>query len=235
MELFDRQWSSYRAIVEHDLMEHGPVAGATAEAIDSWLAARTPAAPAPELVDLGCGDLARLAPLLRRLPLAGYTGVDLAAVVLPLAERNLGAVPYLTRWRQGNLLDWALEGQEASTDILHSAFAIHHLDDEQKQRFLAAARRCIRPGGLFIWADVFRLPGEPRPTYLDRYTRRIESGWGVLDADQQAHVITHMHHFDLPAERDAIEAVAEACGWSWRWAWQGSHQAEALAVLTPVD
>ena len=44
-----------------------------------------------------------------------------------------------------------------------------------------------------------------------------------------------MHHFDLPAERDAIEAVAEACGWSWRWAWQGSHQAEALAVLTPVD
>ena len=66
------RWSSYRAIVEHDLMEHRAVASATAAAIDNWLAARPADAGAPHLVDLGCGDLALLAPLLQRLPLATW-------------------------------------------------------------------------------------------------------------------------------------------------------------------
>ena len=37
MDLFDRQWSSYRAIVEHNLMEHRQVADATADALQGWL------------------------------------------------------------------------------------------------------------------------------------------------------------------------------------------------------
>ena len=47
----------------------------------------------PRMVDLGCGDLALLAPLLRRLPLGSYTGLDLTAQVLPLAQQGLGDVP----------------------------------------------------------------------------------------------------------------------------------------------
>ncbi|NDF63523.1 MAG: SAM-dependent methyltransferase, partial [Synechococcaceae bacterium WBB_3_034] len=62
MDFFERQWTSYRAIVEHDLMEHRAVANATATAIQSWLDARPDAAPAPDLLDLGCGDLALLGP-----------------------------------------------------------------------------------------------------------------------------------------------------------------------------
>jgi hypothetical protein len=49
MDFFERQWTSYRAIVEHDLMEHQAVARATAAGIDSWLAARPAGAPAPHL------------------------------------------------------------------------------------------------------------------------------------------------------------------------------------------
>jgi predicted TPR repeat methyltransferase len=213
MDFFDRQWSSYRAIVEHDLMEHRAVAAATAAAIERWLTARGGDAPAPTMVDLGCGDLALLAPLLRRLPLGSYTGLDLAAVVLPLAQAALGAVPYPARWQEGDLLAWAQESAAQSTDILHSAFAIHHLDDDGKARFLRAARRRISPDGLFLWVDVFREP---------------------LTPEQQEHVISHLSSFDIPADRDAIAATARACGWSWHWAWQGSHNAEAMAVLTPA-
>lgn len=233
MEFFDRQWSSYRAIVEQDLMEHAALAAATAAGLDAWLAARASGAAAPTLVDLGCGDLALLAPLLRRLPLAHYTGLDLAPAVLPLAERALGPVPYPTSWQQGDLLAWAEQNEGPSTDLLHSSFAVHHLDDGQKRRFLSGARRRIRPGGLFLWADGFRLPQESLATYLERYIGRIRR-WTPLSLEQQEQVIQHLRGFDQPADRQEIVAVAESCGWSWRWLWQGQHGAEALALLSPV-
>ena len=243
MDFFDRQWSSYRAIVEHNLMEHRQVAEATAAAIEGWLAARPEDAPAPTMVDLGCGDLAQLAPLLRRLPLGSYTGLDLAEVVLPLAERALGPVPYPTTWQHGDLLAWA-QGRlqpgpgphrsAAGCDIIHSAFAIHHLDDQHKQEFLQAARARINPGGLLLWVDIFREPGEDRSEYVQRYRQRIARDWQVLSAEQQTHVVDHLSSFDLPADRDRITGTAEAAGWRWQWAWQGAHRAEALAVLTPI-
>jgi len=242
MDFFERQWSSYRAIVEHDLMEHRAVAGATAAAINSWLAARPAKAPAPRMVDLGCGDLALLAPLLRRLPLGCYSGLDLAAVVLPLAQQALGAVPYPTQWLEGDLLAWAQGDLDSSmppdagsgtTDILHSAFAIHHLDDDAKAAFLQAARQRIHPDGLFVWVDVFREPGESRSAYIARYSRRIHIGWPQLSAEEKEHVISHLGSFDMPADREAIAAAAADAGWQWHWAWQGAHQAEAMAVLTP--
>ncbi|MCH9714179.1 MAG: class I SAM-dependent methyltransferase [Cyanobacteria bacterium] len=241
MDFFERQWSSYRAVVEHNLMEHRAVAAATAIAIDAWLAARPGHAPAATMVDLGCGDLALLAPRLQRLPLARYTGLDQAGVVLPLAQAALGEVPYPTQWLEGDLLAWA-EGQldppnataPRGTDILHASFAIHHLDDQAKGRFLEAARRRIHPDGLFIWVDVFRKPGESRTAYIERYISRIRSSWQPLNAEQQDHVISHLGSFDIPADREAITATAREAGWNWAWTWNGTHQAEAMAVLTPA-
>ena len=238
MEFFERQWSSYRAVVEHDLMEHRAVATATEAALRHWLAQRPATATPPALLDLGCGDLALLAPLLRDLPLGRYCGLDLTAVVLPLAERALGPVPYATDWRVGDLLAWAqaLEGGDPALDqpdILHSAFAIHHLSDAQKQTFLEGARRRINPNGVFLWVDVFREPGETREAYIARYRQRIRSGWQPLSGEQQGQVMEHLNQCDIPADRAGIEATARACGWDWQWLWQGQHQAEAMAVLTP--
>jgi hypothetical protein len=249
MDFFERQWSSYRAIVEHNLMEHRSVAACTAAVLEGWLSKRPTTAPAPSMIDLGCGDLALLAPLLRRLPLNDYTGLDLAAVVLPLAQQALGDVPYPTRWQEGDLLQWALddaapERDDASAtphmqahtqpDILHSAFAIHHLSNDQKLIILEGARRRINSGGIFIWVDVFRKPGESLPNYANRYAARVHNDWQALDPVQRSHVVTHLRQFDIPADQELIEVAAVAAGWKWEWAWRGQHQAEALAVLTPA-
>jgi len=242
MDFFERQWTSYRAIVEHDLMEHRAVAEATATAIQAWFEARPATAPPPHLLDLGCGDLALLAPLLQRLPLASYTGLDLTPAVLPLAQQALGSVPFPSHWVEGDLLAWATQGTAAEghavveqpVDILHSAFAIHHLSDADKATFLQAARQRMAPGGLFVWIDVFRQAGENLEAYVARYTRRITALWPQLTTEQQEHVISHLSRCDIPADRQAIAAAAEAAGWQWHWGWQGAHQAEALAVLTPA-
>jgi SAM-dependent methyltransferase len=239
MELFERRWTSYRAVVEHDLMEHRGLAQATAAALQQWLDQRGENAERPTMLDLGCGDLALLATALRRLPLRRYVGLDLSADVLPLAQQALGEAPFSSHWQQGDLLAWAEASSHGEAwleqpDILHSAFAIHHLSDPQKERFLKGARQQIAPGGVFLWADVFRAADEPLDAYLQRYQRRIEQGWEPLSTGAKAHVLEHMHQYDRPADRSVIQAIAEAAGWRWRWIWQGSHQAEALAVLHPA-
>jgi len=237
MDLFAQQWTSYRAVVEHNLMEHQAVAATTASTLENWLAACPADAQPPRMVDLGCGDLALLAPVLKRLPLGSYTGLDLTAEVLPLAQQALGTVAYPCRWLEGDLLRWARDSaaeQDEPVDILHSAFAIHHLSDSQKATFLQAARRRISPNGLFLWVDVFRQPGESRAAYLERYCQRIVGGWGVLSDAQREHVLDHVTRLDQPADREAIQATAEQAGWHWRWGWNGRHGAEAMAVLTPV-
>ncbi|MCP9891585.1 class I SAM-dependent methyltransferase [Cyanobium sp. Aljojuca 7D2] len=233
MDFFSQQWATYRAVVSHDLMEHRAVAQATANALEGWLAQRSAAAPPPAMVDLGCGDLAQLAPVLKRLPLGNYTGLDLTAAVLPLAETALGPMPYPCAWQEGNLLAWS-QSEGPPVDILHSAFAIHHLSDAEKTTFLQGARQRIAADGLLIWADVFREPGETLEAYQQRYTVRIRQGWAAITPEQQSQVIEHLSSFDIPAERGAIETLAQAAGWQWQWAWQGQHRAEALAVLTPA-
>lgn len=66
MDLFNRQWSTYRQIVDHNLMEHRALSAELAKALNSYLQQRQVKAEAggnngnPNLamVDLGCGDLA---------------------------------------------------------------------------------------------------------------------------------------------------------------------------------
>ena len=235
-DLFHQRWATYRTLLTCNYMEHRQVAEAVGRELEAWLAQRPDAAPAPDLVDLGCGDLALLPPLLRRLPLASYTGLDLTPVVLPLAREALGPVAYPTQWLEGDLLAWATGAGSGvgCVDILHSGFAIHHLSDGEKTLFLQGARQRIRTGGVFLWVDVFREPGESRSACVERYSDRVRQGWQRLDAGQRDSTLAHISSFDHPADRAEIRAAAQEAGWHWRWAWQGEHRAEAMAVLTPV-
>ena len=239
MEFFERQWSTYHSIVANDLLEHRALRAATAAALTTWLNRRRhahPSAPPPSMVDLGCGDLTSLAPVLRQLPLGSYTGLDLTATVLPVAAAAMGPLPYSTHWQEGDLLAWAQATVPGETpvDILHSAFAIHHLNDEEKGRFLSCVRQRLHLEGLFLWADVFRRPGESRAAYIDRYSVRVQQQWTPLSEEQKEQTLTHIRERDQPADSGAIQGVAEAAGWHWQWLWRGNQDSEALALLTPA-
>ena len=69
---------------------------------------------------------------------------------------------------------------------------------------------------------------------MARYKQRIAAQWAQLTAEQHQHVTSHLSAYDIPADRQAIEAAAAAAGWRWTWGWEGAHQAEAMAVLTPL-
>ena len=236
MDFFENQWSTYKTIVQHDLMHHRALVAAVEHALEHYFNS-APAGHRPHFVDLGCGDADPLAAVLRDLPLGSLLGMDQASSVLPLAAKVLGEVAYPCDWIQADLLEWATAAtpQTNPVDILYSSFAIHHLDGESQEAFLAGARRKISPSGIFLWADIFREPGESVDDFRLRYTQRMSNHWGdALDPQQLDHACFHVSNFDLPADREAIRNTARIQGWTLSWIWAGPEKAEALAVLTPA-
>lgn len=236
LELFDQRWQTYRRVLDHNLMEHQEVSRATETAIREWLQQRPATAPPLRMVDLGCGDLALLVPLLRQLPLADYVGLDLSASVLERAAAALGPVAYPCRWIEGDLLAWACADPASdggTVDLIHTAFAVHHLDEQGKQAFLRGCLARLAPDGLLVWADVFRPADESHDNYINRYIQRVRHSWQTLSSAEQESLIDHLSGHDLPADREAIVRTATDLGWQWQWLWQGSHNAEAVAALRP--
>lgn len=233
MDLFERQWQTYRSVVDHDWMEHRAITAACAEAFGSWMADHPDRAGKARLLDLGCGDLARMGPVFSALPLGGYLGVDLTDQVLPMARVALGPVDFPAQFEHGDVTAFVRAPGE-DFDLVHAALVLHHLTDEAKSEFLSDLRGRVRSDGCFVWADVFREPGESRQCYAQRYATRIRQGWTGIDDDARETLVTHMSTYDYPAERTAIVTAAERAGWNWHWLWQGSHRAEAVALLTPA-
>lgn len=234
LELFEHNWRAYRAVVDHDLMEHRALTDALKAVVEALVR------PGWAWADLGCGDLALLAPLLRALPLGRFEAVDAAAAVFPLAAANLeaaaaGPVPFPCRWSHQDLLAWAEQREPAfHFNLITCSYALHHLSDLDKQRVLAALARRLAPDGALLIADVFRRDGESRAAYIDRYGQRVRDTWGVLPGADRQRVLDHLSAHDKPAERGAFVACACGAGWACRWIWNGSHGAEALVLLWPA-
>ena len=231
MDLFERQWQTYRAVVDNDWMEHRGIASAAQGALVSWCDEHPERRGQARLLDLGCGDLALMAPAFRSLPLAAYVGVDLTEQVLPMARVALGAVPFTVELVHADVRD-VLDTLGDDVDLVHASLVLHHLRDEEKVDFLCDLRPHVRSDGALVWADVFREPGEFRSDYVSRYAARIRRDWQAIDEDEREAIVTHMSTYDFPADREAIIGAAEQAGWHWRWLWQGHHRAEAVALLT---
>lgn len=239
LELFTRSWQAYRHVVDLDLMEHR----ALTRALEALLLERGGGAPLGWMADLGCGDLGLLAPILRRLPLAGLIGVDATAAVLPLAAARMeGSLPLpVDRLRPAGL-----ERGEAGPTGIGSARPWPRTPQPGELpvrpappgRLQQAARSgglapCLAPDGCLLVADVFRGDGEDRQAYIQRYLQRIASQWQELPAAERQLVGDHLSASDFPAEREQFRQLAAAAGWQSHWLWNGRHGAEALLLLEP--
>lgn len=233
MNFFEQQWQTYRSVIDNDWMEHRHVTAACAAALESWMTEHPDRRGRARLLDLGCGDLAQMAPVLRELPLGAFVGVDIAEQVLPMARAALGSVSFATEFHHADVSAFVAANCEAF-DLVQTSFVLHHLADDEKALFLSALRRRIRPDGVFLWADVFCASGESRLDYLARYTRRVRRDWDAIAIDAREAIVTHINAYDFPADRGSIALVAQRAGWHWQWLWQGSHEAEAVALLTPM-
>ena len=126
---------------------------------------------AREILELGTGTGETARRVLARHPRARITGVDESPPMLEEARRTLpsGQVREL---RVGRLQDPLPDGP---FDLVLSALAIHHLTSAEKRDLFRRVAEVLRPGGLFVLADVV-IPERPEDAITP-----LEDGYDLPD------------------------------------------------------
>ncbi len=222
---FFSAWEIYRAVIDSDAMEHQEVFAKVHRILEERTEPFT-------LLDLGCGDAAGIGPALVGTQIATYVGVDCAAPALEFAEATLSGTVAEFDLRLGDLMD-TIEDPSELFDVVLVSFALHHFSDDDKKRFLTAARARLRPGGELILIDVVRQPGESRDEYLARYSSYVRS-W-PLDTDTVERIIAHVDGFDYPADVSAEPQWAAERGFRVEEFYRGGNETQCAWRLTAID
>jgi len=139
---FDRWASSYDRSL-HQRLTFEPIHRAVLKAYDAC-------GPAPrDVLDVGCGTGRLLEAAGRRWADARLTGVDASEQMLAQARRKGEGDPRLT-FERGDAS--ALPLPDASIDAAFSTMSFHHWAD--REGGVREVLRVLRPGGIFILADI---------------------------------------------------------------------------------
>ena len=175
----------------------------------------------PRVLDIGAGTGLLTALIAAARPDAELTLLDASPAMLEQAPERLGDA-----WaRCTAVIGDAIEAlPDSPFDAVVTALAVHHLEDDAKQRLYAAIHDRLRPGGVFVNAE--QVAG-PTPALDRRYIDRWLDHTAALGAtpDDHAEAAVRMS-MDLPAPVEVQCAWLRAAGFrdvdcffkSWRFA-----------------
>jgi methylase of polypeptide subunit release factors len=121
-------WDIYQKVVAGNYMFHREIGAELKRVLRAHFDGRP-----ISILDLGCGDAAALAPLLKGLALQRYRGVDLSETALALAAENLKALPCPVELTHGHIL--AALAEDSSYDVIYSSFALPICRLHKKRNF----------------------------------------------------------------------------------------------------
>lgn len=222
--IFNRNWPVYRKLVINNYMRHREFGAITSD----WLK-KTNGPGEHRLLDLGCGDAEEIAKGLNGISIGSYTGIDLSNMALELAQQHLKGVASVTL--HAGAMEQLIDQTEGSFSIIHSSYAIHHLQDDEKQRLLRSINQRLADGGLFLWTDIFRMPGQERSDYLDRYRKMVSTSWTNMDGAEQEAIFEHIMSSDFPARIDEAKLWLDLSGFTLLESHESDEQHKML-VLT---
>lgn len=147
--------------------------------------------PGDAILDLGSGTARNICLMLEALGLTGrVVGVDSSQDMVQEAQQRCRAYPRVAFLNQR--IEEPLPFHEAFDKVCVS-FALHNLEDEDKERVIASVRRALKPGGILWILDFNEFDlGRQWPTFRWAF-RRIECDLGIefLSLDLKAMLARH--------------------------------------------
>lgn len=206
-KIFSDNWNLYQKVVQLNYMHHADFTQAVADVFNEFND------QAIDVLDIGCGDAGFLKPVLQNHSIHSYTGYDLSAPALQIASDNLSQLSFDVDLKQGDMLDLIL--QETKTfDIIHAGFAIHHLQDNDKNKLWEACYRLLNSEGKMIYTDVFKKTGVDRGEYLVQYLSMMEERWTELTITERMLIRNHVTQYDFPSELETTIEILVQTGFS---------------------
>ena len=205
---FFNGWSLYRRIVDNDYLYHRSTREALTAWLDKWVRDSNRSF---SFLDLGCGDAAFSAGILKERGVTSYTGMDLSPVALDLARENTAEIAAPISLIPG---DFMLEigTLPSSYDIIYIGLSLHHLSRQEKEFFFGALRHKVAPGGAVLIFDPVLTPGESRDSYMGRWVDHAEWSWKALSVEEVAGAVQHVTSSDFPEEIATLNRMAVGSG-----------------------
>ncbi len=210
---FFENWALYKKIVRDNYLHHDQVYRRLGRFVRERF--KQPFS----VLDLGCGDAARMADVLAGTPVARYTGVDLSKTALELAEKDMEAVSCDKRFIPGDYLgfvdDSALHTDIAGpADLIWVGLSLHHLPEDRLGEFFTACRALLAPGGRLLVYEPMRRDDESRPEYLERCRAYYRKHWTDLTQDELERSLKHVSVSDFQHPAKAYRKTAGAAGFA---------------------
>lgn len=203
---FTDTWRTYQKILQHNHMHHQELYRLVRAELETLR-------PGFTMLDLGCGDASYTAQALVGIPCQQYIGVDLSPVALSIAAENFAPLLADHQFVTANFVDYTQQCQ-AQFDLILMSFSLHHLAFAAKDEFLGQLIRCLRPGGVFLMIDVFRLETETLPEYYDRYIGQAHRNRWQLNPEEFIAMSEHITSSDLPDSTTALIQLGQAHGFT---------------------
>ncbi|AKG20635.1 class I SAM-dependent methyltransferase [Calothrix sp. 336/3] len=205
-EFFNQQWKTYQKILNNNYMGHREIYQVLQEFFLSY-------SPKPlTILELGCGDAFFTAQALANINVASYQGIDLSNSALEIATSNMARIPCSQTFTEGDfslLVPQLAQNPQQKFDVILISFALHHLNQEQKDYVIGNLYRLLNPKGVVILIDIFRKPEEDRETYLRRYLQTVQNSWDLLTPEEYSIVENHMLSSDFPETQSILDAIAQ--------------------------
>lgn len=167
---------------------------------------------------MGCGDVDYLTKILQKHNIwprvSSYTGVDLSEQAVQIGEKNVRMM--LTNEAQvsfvvDNMLNFARKAATMSYDFVFACFAVHHLQDNEKEQLVREIGRILKPNGTFMIIDSFLQEDEDRDNFMKDFITYIRNGWVALNSEAIESFVNHIFNFDFPTKLTAYRHWAQQC------------------------
>jgi ubiquinone/menaquinone biosynthesis C-methylase UbiE len=166
------------------------------------------------ILDLGCGDLTPILPLLESTPLKRYVGIDESDGALTIASERISQLGIAGELVKNDLLI-GLQALQETFDLVVASFSLHHLADSMdKLRVLQSAKACLAPNGMFALIDVFCEEDEPRHEYLERWISHADQRYGVLQPEEKQLLFDHVRARDFPVSEETWISLGRQAGFA---------------------
>ncbi|WP_211826114.1 class I SAM-dependent methyltransferase [Kistimonas asteriae] len=164
-----------------------------------------------DFLDLGCGDASMALQLAKGHKIGAYTGVDLCEGMLSSAQDNLNVEECTVSLQCMDLLQ-GLQRYDDRADIILASFSVHHLSEQDKQRFLILGRQRLVDNGCLVLVDHFLKPGQDLQGFIHDVMVHY-SGFEGFTREMADLVHEHVSTSDFPVTIEQYRIWGKATGW----------------------
>ncbi|GJM14879.1 MAG: hypothetical protein DHS20C13_02060 [Thermodesulfobacteriota bacterium] len=194
-EIFIKNWTIYRKIIENDNMSHKAGYSRLRETL-----VREMDKPF-SFLDLACGDAFYSSRTLKETKARQYIGIDVSAQALSLAKEELQNTQLEAKFIRADFINFR-DFIETPQDVIWVGFSVHHLDTPDKLEFMKKVRETLSEDGIFMLYEPIFIEGEDRDLYFKRFKKTYNIHWNGLTKEEGESLLEHVRESEKPETRE---------------------------------